>query len=155
MSSQQSDLDFLNSLGSSVNPAPPAPNADAPAVASDPPKHTLKADDPLAPIFNALSSLASSSLSPSDEPAGDSEAPELSEDAVRDLLAQMDQADHAAEGLEDRLDELLGRLDGMLGSLGALAAVGEGEGGDVEEDGEEEAEELKLESTSASASEEK
>ena len=46
-----------------------------------------------------------------------------------ELLRKMDEAEGAADGLEDRLDSLLGSLDGMLGAL-------EGLGTDEDEEGE-------------------
>lgn len=38
--------------------------------------------------------------------------------SLKDLLSKMDMAEGAADGLEDKLDTLLGKLDGMLQGLG-------------------------------------
>ncbi|KAK4047586.1 hypothetical protein OIO90_006127 [Microbotryomycetes sp. JL221] len=41
----------------------------------------------------------------------------LDDEAVEQLLRRMEEADKAAEGLEGRLDQLLGQIDGMLDVL--------------------------------------
>lgn len=131
--SSLSDLDFLNSLPASSTSST-SPTAPAAAVAAPP---SLPSDSPLAPLFASLSasldpsapnSLANLSLS--DNPD------DLDEEAVKALLAQMEEADLAADGLEERLDGLLRSLDGMLGALG----VEEGSDEDEEEQGEEKVE---------------
>ncbi|ORY57117.1 hypothetical protein BCR35DRAFT_309706 [Leucosporidium creatinivorum] len=133
--SSLSDLDFLNSLpASSTSSASPTA---ATAAAAAPP--SLPDDYPLAPLFASLSasldptapnSLANLSLSDNPE--------DLNEDAVKALLAKMEEADLAADGLEERLDGLLKSLDGMLGALGAE----EGGDDDDEEEDEEKAEKV-------------
>lgn len=60
------------------------------------------------------------------EKVGDlGQASNESEDDVAQLLARMDEADEAAQGIEGRLDKLLGELDGMLGALGETSTEGD------------------------------
>lgn len=151
----QTDLDFLNSLPSSTTTSngngtaasttttvtSDESNSSAPTSTVPP---TLPADSPLAPLFNSLS------LSlPTDPTDDESEESGLDEESINALLAKMEQADLAADGLEGRLDSLLKSLDGMLGALGAdvgeaLSGVEEEEGAGTlaEEDGEKKVTEL-------------
>lgn len=132
---RQSDLDFLNTSLAQTTPqqntTETSPEPTEPATA--PPLPTLPDTSPLAPLFNSLS------LSLQSVPTG-AELDQLDEAAVMELLRKMDQAEHAADGLEGRLDELLGSLDGMLGALGGLD-VGDGEESAGEEEDEEDEEE--------------
>ena len=97
---QGSDLDFLNATLSS----PPAPSS-PPVV---PPLPTLPTTDLLAVTLASLNLAAN--------------APEgtLDDAAIEELLRQMDEAEGAADGLEDRLDSLIGTLDGLLGALESI-----------------------------------
>ncbi|KAI5475811.1 fumble-domain-containing protein [Pseudohyphozyma bogoriensis] len=58
----------------------------------------------------------------------DDEADALTEEEVNALLKQMEDAETAANGLDDKLDTLLSKLDGMLEALGGI------EGADEEEE---------------------
>lgn len=47
----------------------------------------------------------------------------MSEESVTALLKQLEDADLAADGIEDRLDVLLASLDSMLGALGEIPSI--------------------------------
>lgn len=96
---QGSDLDFLNAT---LSTPPPAAPASPPTIPSLP---TLPSTDPLAATFASLTLAAK-------PPEGT-----LDDAAIEELLRQMDEAEGAADGLEDRLDSLIGTLDGLLGAL--------------------------------------
>jgi hypothetical protein len=93
-----------------------APQASAPASTSN---TSLEGD------ITLLTSLLSQSASVDE---GDIEGAELQE-----LLRRLETADGVARGVESRLDEIIGSLDQMLGSLEGVAAEGKG-GGRVEEE---------------------
>lgn len=116
----QSDLDFLN-----ATLAPP-PLSTVPA-----PSPSQEEDDSIHPLMcelnlhtASLSQLSSSlpDTPDSNEAADDEEGDEdeMSEASMRDLLAKLSEADLAADGIESRLDELLGTLDGLLSGLEGL-----------------------------------
>ena len=112
----KSDLDFLNSLeATAIAPAPataPADENDESALPTLPLDHPLYAT--LSPLLDKLS-LAQN-------------APEgLDDEAIEQLLRTLDDTDSAAAGLEDRLDQLLGSLDGMLSALEPVGGKKEAE----------------------------
>jgi len=66
----------------------------------------------LQPILEALKVSASS----------EEDLENMSEESINALLAKLEEADLVTDGLESRLDQLLGELDGMLESLETSSA---------------------------------
>lgn len=56
--------------------------------------------------------------------SNDEEFENMSDESISALLAKLDNADLVTDGLENRLDQLLGELDGMLESLESSSADG-------------------------------
>lgn len=156
VSSSLSDLDFLNQSlaqprqpnGQAPAPVPqqqatpatassqPAPRPDASSTSSSPTSDTTVPPH-LASLLATLSSTSASATSilgssPLINADPDAAPPDdLSDEALAQLLAKLDDAEGAAEDLEGRLDGLLSNLDSMLGALGALEPQeGEGAGED-------------------------
>jgi len=52
---------------------------------------------------------------------------DMSEDELEELLKKLDDADNVAVGLESRLDDLLGNLEGMIKGFGSQSTRDEGD----------------------------
>ena len=137
----KSDLDYLNSLhpldttdstaAATAAPTPAAPSADSEsALPVDSSAETTLPTLPLDhPLYATLSPLLETLSLAQNAPEG------LDDEAIEQLLKRIESTELAADGLEDRLDQLLGTLDGMLGALEPLEKQGEKNDKEVGEKG--------------------
>lgn len=114
------DLTYLNSVISSSSSAPSASLNGVSATTSSTSSSSSPPPPPLdmAAIQPILDALRLSNGADADDEQ------QLDEASIGAMLAKLDQAGVAADGIEARLDSLLGELDGMLEGLEAIQPKG-------------------------------
>ena len=100
------DLDYLNDILN--KPAASSASSNGVSTTTSAPPLDMAA---LKPILDALKAANGTS---------DDDLSQLDEASIGTMLAKLDQAGVAADGIEARLDSLLGELDGMLEGLETL-----------------------------------
>lgn len=126
-----SDLDFLNALLARNGTQQGRRGAQQSSEEED------ELQRQLAPVLNALrlaesdtdTRTSSGAITEASDEVVASNGPstaQQSEKEMDEILRGLEQAEHAADGLESRLDKLLSGLDGLLDSLGSSTVTGEG-----------------------------
>lgn len=116
------DLAFLNDVLAS-QAAPPAPSSsDTAGGAGQLNGHSSSTDDTATKQTSDVASLQPILQALKISVTSEEDMANMSDESIAAMLAKLDEANLVTDGLESRLDQLLGQLDGMLENLETSSA---------------------------------